>query len=101
MIMLFNLCNASITFQAFINDVLREYLNVFCIAYFDDILIYSNIKEKHLHYVDKILNKLQKAELYLNINKCDFHITRVKYFDLIIIIDEIEMNFKKIEIITQ
>ena len=96
----FDLCNAPITFQVFINDVLREYLNVFCIAYFDDILIYSNIKKKHLHHVNKILNKLKKSEFYLDINKCDFHIIRVKYLDLIIIIDEVEMNLKKIEIIT-
>ena len=99
MIMSFDLYNASVTFQVFINDVLREYLNVFYIAYFNDILIYSNIKKKHLYHINKILNKLQKIELYLNINKCDFHIIRVKYLDLIIIIDEIEINFKKIKII--
>ena len=101
MIIPFDLCNAPITFQTFINNVLREYLNVFYIAYFDDIFIYNNIKEKHLHYVNKMLNKLQKVKLYFDINKCDFHITRVKYFDLIIIIDEVEMNLKKIKIITQ
>ena len=98
--MLFNLYNVSITFQVFINDVLKEYLNVFYITYFDDILIYNNIKEKHLYHINKILNKLQKVELYFDINKCDFYIIRVKYLDLIIIIDEIEINFKKIEIIT-
>ena len=46
MIMLFNLCNFSITFQIFINNVLKKYLNVFYITYFDDILIYNNIKKK-------------------------------------------------------
>ena len=41
-VMSFELYNALVTFQAFINEILREYLNVFCIAYLDDILIYSN-----------------------------------------------------------
>ena len=47
-VMPFGLYNALITFQAFINDTLREYLNVFYIAYLDDILIYSNIEDKHI-----------------------------------------------------
>ena len=98
--MFFNLYNVSITFQIFINNVLKKYLNVFYITYFNDILIYNNIKEKHLHYINKMLNKLQKAELYFDINKYDFHIIRIKYLNLIIIIDEIEINLKKIKIIT-
>ena len=101
MVMPFGLCNASATFQAFINNVLREYLDVFCTAYLDDILIYSNTKKEHIHHVSKVLEKLQQAGLYLDINKCDFHTTRVKYLDLIITIDEIEMDSKKIEAITQ
>ena len=101
MIMFFNLYNAPITFQVFINDVLKEYLNVFYIAYFNDIFIYNNIKEKHFHHINKMLNKLQKIELYFDINKCDFYIIRIKYLDLIIIINEVEINLKKIKIICQ
>lgn len=100
MIMPFNLCNAPATFQTFINNVLREYLNVFCTAYLDDILIYSNTKEEHLHHIDKVLKKLQKAGLYLDINKCDFHTTRIKYLELIITTDGVQINSKKIETIT-
>ena len=44
-IMFFKLCNALITFQIFINDVFKKYLNVFYIAYLNDILIYNNIKK--------------------------------------------------------
>ena len=97
----FKLYNASITFQAFINNILRKYLDVFYIAYLDNILIYSNIKKKYIYYISKILKKLQQANLYLDINKCDFHTIRVKYLDLIITINEVEINFKKIEAITQ
>ena len=41
--MSFNLCNAFITFQTFINNILKKYLNVFCTTYFDDIFIFKNI----------------------------------------------------------
>jgi hypothetical protein len=37
----FGLINRPATFQRFINDMLFDYLNVFCTAYLDDILIYS------------------------------------------------------------
>jgi hypothetical protein len=37
----FSPINSSATFQRFINNILFNYLNVFCTAYINDILIYS------------------------------------------------------------
>jgi hypothetical protein len=37
----FSLTNSLTTFQRFINNTLFNYLNVFCIAYINNILIYS------------------------------------------------------------
>ena len=54
--------------------MLREYLDIFYITYFNNIFIYNNIKKEHIYHIDKILKKLQKVELYLNINKYNFHI---------------------------
>ena len=48
--MSFKLINISTICQEMINDVLREHLNVFVIAYFDDILIYFKILSKHKCY---------------------------------------------------
>ena len=45
--MLFELTNAPATFQAFINNILRKYLNVFMIVYLNNILIYSQTEEDH------------------------------------------------------
>ena len=69
--------------------------------YFDNIFIYNNIKKKYVFYIKKVLKKLQQIKLYFNINKCDLYIIRIKYFDFIIIINKIEINFKKINTITQ
>jgi hypothetical protein len=41
----FGLTNAPATFQRFINEVLGEHLDVFVVAYLDDILIFSKTKE--------------------------------------------------------
>ena len=46
-VMFFKLTNASTNFQSYIYLTLRKYLNIFCIIYFNNILIYSNNKEIH------------------------------------------------------
>jgi len=95
----FELCNVSITFQSFINKTLSLYLNDFCIVYMNNILVYNNIEAKHKNYINKVFAKLHDASLYLNINKCVFFVKQVKYLDLIIIIEGIRMNPKKIKCI--
>ena len=45
------------------NDVLFDYLDNFCTAYLDNILIYSNNPLKHEIYVKKVLDHLRAAGL--------------------------------------
>jgi hypothetical protein len=45
------------------NDVLFNYLDDFCTAYLDNILIYSNNKLEHEEHVHKVLERLRKAGL--------------------------------------
>jgi hypothetical protein len=54
----FGLTNAPATYQALINDVLREHLDIFVIAYLNDILIYSKNKKEHKDYVRTVLSLL-------------------------------------------
>ncbi len=98
-ILLFKLINESSSFQNFINDILHNFLDVFCIMYMNDILIYSNSKKKHTQYVHQILEWLRVIELQINIEKCKFSVIKVKYLNLIIIINEIKMNSEKINVI--
>ena len=101
LVMLFDLCNASTFWQNFINDIFREHLNDFCIAYADDILIYNKIKKEHIEHCHWILNQLEKADLTCDIEKCEFCVQEVKYLNLIITVDEIKMNLEKIAAIVE
>lgn len=47
----FGLVNGPATFQGYINSVLRKYLDRLCIAYLDDILIYSVDPAQHTNDV--------------------------------------------------
>ena len=97
--MLFGLCNALKTFQGNINESMRKYLDVFCTVYLDDILIYSNNKADHADHVLQVLKRLHKRGLQVDIDKCKFNTTRVKYLEMIITTNGIEMNIKKVEAI--
>ena len=80
----FRLANTLLTFQGYINNVLHEYLDDFCTAYINDILIYSNTKAEHREHVRKVLEWLREAGLQVDIDKCAFSVTKVKYLGLII-----------------
>ena len=54
----FKFINVPAIIQALINDILREYLNRFYIAYLDDILIYSDSIEAYKKHVKLVLKTL-------------------------------------------
>jgi hypothetical protein len=54
-VLLFGLTNSPATYQRYINKVLFNYLNNFCTAYLNNILIYSNNVLKHKHYIKLVL----------------------------------------------
>jgi hypothetical protein len=95
----FGMADAPSTFQHYVNDVLRPYLDVFCTAYIDDILIYSDNLEDHKKHVNFVLETLKGAGLQLDIDKCEFHQTEVKYLGLIVTTDGIKMDPQKVEAI--
>jgi hypothetical protein len=44
--------------NALANNVLREYLDIYVVAYLDDILIYSQNEKEHKEHVRTVLNAL-------------------------------------------
>jgi hypothetical protein len=97
--MLFGLINAPATWQAFINNVLREYLDVFVIIYLDDILIFSKTEEEYKEYIRKILRKLIDENLKIKIEKTEFYAKEVDFLGFIIGREGVKMDKKKIQII--
>ena len=76
---------APATFQRFINSTLQELLDFFCSAYVDDVIIYSDGDlEDHFKKVSKVLNSLKTAGLRLDLDKCAFGVTKIKYLGFII-----------------
>ena len=68
--MLIGLTNTLAIHMQLVNNVLKEYLDVFVVAYLDDILIYSRTKEEHIEHIQKVLTKMLEYNLLLNPKKC-------------------------------
>jgi len=99
MIMSFNLINASVIFQTYINKILTELLNNFCIVYLNNILIFFVKKIDHVDHVKQILKRLRKFKLYASLKKYEFFITKVNFLKFVIFIESILMNSSKVDII--
>ena len=99
--MLFKLINASAIFQIYINNVLREHLNIFVIIHLDNILIYLKNKKDHKKHIRQILNTLKKVDLRIVSEKSQFYQTEIKFLEYIIINYKIKINSKKIKVIAE
>lgn len=84
LVMPFGLANAPASFQNYINNTLHEFLDVFCTAYIDNILVYSKSRSEHRRHVRLVLEKLRKAGLQCDISKCEFYAPKVTYLGTII-----------------
>ncbi|KAA0050404.1 putative 22 kDa kafirin cluster [Cucumis melo var. makuwa] len=63
-VMPFGLTNAPVAFMDSMNRVFHPYLDQFVIMFIDDILVYSQSKEKHVEHLIIVLQTLRDRELY-------------------------------------
>uniref|UniRef100_A0A8C5MI68 Gypsy retrotransposon integrase-like protein 1 n=1 Tax=Leptobrachium leishanense TaxID=445787 RepID=A0A8C5MI68_9ANUR len=99
LVMPFGLCNAPAIFQAFINDVLREYTPCFVVVYLDDVLIHSPDLETHHQHVRLVLSKLLSNGLYCKLEKCLFDVQQVQFLGYVISSSGFMMDSSKLDAI--
>ncbi|KAI0993579.1 hypothetical protein K3495_g14605, partial [Podosphaera aphanis] len=95
----FGLQGAPAAFQRYINESLGNYLEDFTTAYLDDILIYTDGDiDDHWTKVEKVFERLSKAGLKLDPNKCEFAVKSTKYLGFVISLGEgIKVDPEKVE----
>ena len=73
------MANSPAVFQRGMNEVLAGLINICCICYVDDILIFSPTWEKHLDNLRAVFERLRAARLFVKPTKCSFGACRLQY----------------------
>ena len=70
-VMFFGLMNSPVTFQAMMNELLRDLINTEKVAVFiDDVIVGTETEEGHDELVAEVIKKLEKNDLYVKLEKC-------------------------------
>jgi len=70
-VMFFGMTNSPATFQAMMNEILRDLINKDKVVTFvDDVLVETKTKEEHNEIIEEVLRRLEKNDLYVKPKKC-------------------------------
>jgi hypothetical protein len=83
------------------DNILWTFSNSFVVVYLDDILIFIQTWEDHLHHIRKVLQTLRKHKLCANLEKCTFGMTQVQYLEYIIDECGVHVDPTKIQVILE
>ena len=67
------------------NDIFRTLIaKEIVVVYLNDILIFTKMEEEHEWAVQRVLEVLAEHNLFLHLEKCEFHQRQIKYLGLVI-----------------
>ena len=61
----FGLCNAPSTYQRLMMSLLQKLIGSICLAYLDDVIIFSTRRDKHVNDLRAVLHRIRDAGLKL------------------------------------
>ena len=97
-VMFFGMTNSPATFQAMINEILRDLINKGKVAAFvDDVLVGTETEKGHDEIVKEILRRLEENNLYVKPEKCVWKVKRIGFLGVVIGPNGIEMEAEKVD----
>ena len=96
----FGLTDALVTFQHYINEVLKDLFGICIIVYHDNIMVYSQDCDEYKYHICNVLLGLCWYKLYTKLLKCEFHCPEVKYLRFILEKDGVHLDLSQIETIS-
>ena len=80
----FGLCNAPSTYQRLMAGVLRGLIGRICLAYLDDVIVFSKKRTNHIADLSAVLDRIRAAGLKLKPSKCSLFREQVLYLGHVI-----------------
>jgi len=97
-VMFFRMTNSPATFQAMMNEILKDLINERKVAAFvDDVLVGTETEERHDEIVKEILRRLEENDLYIKLEKCVWKARKIGFLGVVIEPDGIEMEAEKVD----
>ena len=98
MVMSFGLTNSPATFQAMMNELLRNLINIGKVAIFiDDVIVGTETEEGHNDIVAEVIRRLEENDLYVKPEKCKWKVREVGFLGVVIGPDGIKMEEEKVK----
>ena len=97
-VMFFGMTNSPATFQAMMNEILRDLINKGKVVTFvDDVLVKTKTKEEHNEIIEKVLRRLEKNDLYVKPKKYMQKVRKIGFLGVIIGPNGIEIEKEKVD----
>jgi len=97
-VIFFRITNSPATFQAMMNEILRDLINKGKVAAFvNNVLVGTETEEGHNEIVEEILRRLEKNDLYIKPEKCVWKTRKIGFLGVVIGPDGIEMEAEKVD----
>jgi len=95
MVMFFGLTNLPATFQAMMNELLRDLINTGKVAAFiDNVIVGIETEEGHDELVAEVIKILKVNDLYVKPEKCKWKVREVRFLGVVIGPEGIKMEEK-------
>ena len=75
----FGLCNVPVTFQQLMQNCLGELNFIYFLIYLDDLIMFSQTAEEHLHWLHIVFDQLREYNLKLKLSKCSLFKEEINY----------------------
>jgi len=97
-VMFFGLTNSPATFQAMMNELLRDLINTGKIAVFiNDVIVRTETEEGHDELVEEVIRRLEENDLYVKSEKCKWKVREVEFLGVVIGPEGIKMEEEKVK----
>ena len=97
-VMFFGLTNSPATFQAMMNELLRNLTNTGKVAVFiDDVIVGTETEEEHDELVVEVIRRLEENDLYVKPEKCKWKVREVEFLEVVIGLEGIKIEKEKVK----